>query len=144
MDSWGGVNDHPMYCDHEWAIVRALSLSGFKRGRDWDFGRMNDDHPVFHCFFDFEGPPVGGFGGPRRLDKRMPQQVPYPDTVSIEGRVMVIFSHYWYSAAWCGQWYEYWYRDNTPQLQFGVNLLVFALTQEGGITRRVMDTFRGY
>jgi hypothetical protein len=32
--------------------------------------------------------------------------------------------------------------DNTRQLQFGVNLIVFALTQEGSITHRLMESVR--
>jgi hypothetical protein len=31
-------------------------------------------------------------------------------------------------------------KDPTRQLQFGVNLIVFALTQEGSITNQVMDS----
>jgi len=32
--------------------------------------------------------------------------------------------------------------DNTRQLQFGVNVIIFALTQEGSITQQVMDMVR--
>ena len=34
------------------------------------------------------------------------------------------------------------YLDNTRLLQFGINTIVFALTQEGSITNRVMESVR--
>jgi len=43
-----------------------------------------------------------------------------------------------YGEAWqIGRYLDY--ENNTRQLQFGVNLIIFALTQEGSITRRVMQ-----
>ena len=129
--------------EYRWAIVHALALNGLQRGRNWEFERMDDDHPLFHCFFDFEGPPAGGWGR-WWSEIEVPPELPNPDAVNIDGRVIAMWSHHSYSIAWSGQWYEYFRMDNTRQLQFGVNLLVFALTQEGGLTKRVMNSFTGY
>jgi len=53
--------------------------------------------------------------------------------------MILFFCHRAYFVAW-GRLQGSGWRDNRRRLQFGVNLLVFALTQEGSITNRVMDT----
>jgi hypothetical protein len=123
------------YENFEWLIVRCLELNGFERGRHWQFEPAHGDHPMYHCFFDFDGPPTGGHGENYPLCP----QVPYLNTVSYEGRMMIIFCTKWYGIAWSNWPGSTNLGGNTRQLQFGVNLLVYALTQEGGITNRVMD-----
>ena len=145
VDGHGGPN--PWYSEYEaleWMIVHALKLNGFERGRHWEFDQTYGDHPLYHCFFDFERPPTGGHG--ERYDSAkggILPQVPYLDTVSKDGRMMVIFCHKWYGLAWSDWRGTRNLGGNTRQLQFGINLLVFALTQEGSITNRVMDTVGG-
>ena len=128
----------------EWLIVRSLELNGLERGRYWEFEQTHSDHPLFHCFFDFEDLPTGGHGEHYRCTAGyVVPMVPYLDTVNIDGRMIIMFCHQWYGIAW-GSWPSVYNLDNTRQLQFGVNLLVFALTQEGSITNRVMDMVGGY
>jgi len=129
-------------------IDDALVTQGLKRGKDWEFEVLPNDHPLFHCFFDFNGAPLGrcphGFGGGAR-----PRD--YLEGVYIGQRLTLIYTNMGYCNAW-GDWgrsgglrgyspdEKDW--DPTRQFQFGVNLLVFALTQEGSITNRVMDALR--
>jgi len=35
-----------------------------------------------------------------------------------------------------------WAQDNTRQHQFAVNTIIFALTQEGSTTHRLMDSIK--
>ena len=63
----------------------------------------------------------------------------YLEGVTIERRLVAIVSVKDLEGAW-DWWPERAGIDNTRQLQFLVNLIVFALTQEGSITNRVMDT----
>jgi hypothetical protein len=145
VDSYGGPDHHECaYDEHEWTIVRSLQLNGLERGRHWEFEPLHSDHPVYHCFFDFDGPPVGSMGVAAQLPD-LPETPP-PDAVRVEGRVIVFFSHNLYSLAWGGEWarVSVWRKDNTRQLQYGVNLVVFALTQEGGMAKRLMGNFTGY
>lgn len=88
-------------------------------GSRWQ--RVTKDHQLFYSFFDFaDGPPKGGAPGGNVFDLEM---------LEIRGRVAVVFSDL--NISW------YW---GDPQadarergLQFGVNLIVFCLTQPGGI-----------
>ena len=88
-------------------------------GSRWQ--RVNKEHPLYYSFYDFaDGPPKGGAPGGNVFDLEM---------LEIRGRVAVVFSDL--NISW------YW---GDPQadarergLQFGVNLVVFALTQPGGI-----------
>ena len=128
----------------EWIIVTSLKFNGLERGRHWEFDHTGSDHPLFHCFFDFEEPPTGGHGEHYLCSAGyVVPQVPYFDTVSIDGRMIIMYCPKWYGLAWSDWPGTLKLGANTRQLQFGVNLLVFALTQEGGITNRVMDTVAG-
>ena len=75
----------------------------------------------------------------------------YVEGVYLDDRLALILSDKGYALAWRdfgveqthGQGGVY-YRDLDPTrtLQFGVNVIIFALTQEGSITNRVMDEVR--
>ena len=122
-------------------FAEALAYKGIK---DLAFQRIPNSHPMYHCYFDFDGPPMEhretGYGRP------------YLAGLLLErGRLVGIISRKWYANAW-GDWgpggyrypksYPYAHLDPTRPLQFGVNLIVFALTQEGSITHRVMNMVR--
>ena len=122
-------------------IRQALGSAGVKYERDWTFEKLPTGHALYHCFFDFEGPPAGGWA-PYRIYPIVP--VHFLEAVTIAGRVLAIVSLQWYAKTWGGwgpgtPWQN---QNNLRQLQFGVNIVVFALTQEGSITNRVMDTVR--
>ena len=106
-------------------------------GRDARFRVIPNDHPIYHSFFDFEdGPP------PQRSEDRVNFQrdfrpeVPYLEGIFLGDRLVVVFSNKAYGIAW-----EKEFR-NEPQLQIGVNLVVFALLQEGGIAQQQIDFYK--
>ena len=114
----------------------SLASVGKLYGVHWNFETISRSHGIYHCYFDFEGPPAG-------LDNFQPSNMPpvdYLNGVFIAGRLLGICTSKNYWQPWSD-----WHRknegaDNTRALQFGVNVIVFALTQEGSITNRVMDT----
>ena len=125
--------------------VDALATQGLAKAKDWHWETLPNNHPLYHCFFDFpEGPPVGcywkSYGGSEGA--RMPWG--YLEAVMLEHRIVALLGDQRYANAW-GDWGRegvsstYAVLDPTRPLQFGVNLLIFALTQEGSITRQVMD-----
>ena len=130
----------------------ALVAVGHEYGPDWDFERLPKAHAVYHCFFDFTAPPigndyhVGARGGGAPIGGGGPPGVggPYPflHGVTIDGRLVGIMSNKDIGCAWNDWPNQNPPRSNLRQLQFGVNLVIFALTQEGSITHRVMDTVR--
>lgn len=137
---------------------RAFGAQGLAAQRDWNLIRLPDSHPVYHCFFDFNGPPAGGdFWNIVYRDDPSVSRALYAKGLneylegyeSADGHLYGILSLKLYYQPWAdfghdsfsGGW-RYEAMDPTRGLQFGVNLIVFALTQEGSITRRVMDTVR--
>ena len=113
----------------------ALATQGYVFERDWVFERVPSEHPIFHCFFDFDNVPVGYVWGTMSS---------YPEYIesgligaTIDDRLVGTFDHKTLIEAWSGR-----PGQEAPQqraLQFGVNTIIFALTQEGSITHRVME-----
>ena len=126
-------------------VKGGLAAQNFRYGRDWDFEVIPHSHAIYHCYYDCPHgpPPCGEFW---YISKRYLGKV-YKNLHAVfkEGRTIVIFSRIWLGNAW-GDWNQppfsdlYQSRDNTRELQFGINIVIFALTQEGSITNRVMDS----
>ena len=105
--------------------------------RDWTFEKLPNDHPLYHCYFDFDGPPAGTDGWMRSYEG---PNLPYPfvEGVVVDGRLILVYSNKnieeiidWAQGV-----------DSSRQFQFVVNMVIFALTQEGSITNQVMDSVR--
>lgn len=95
-------------------LVRDRLVLGV-RGQVWE--KVPRSHPLYSCYYELsDGPPRGGAPGGNVTDLEMLQ---------FRGRPAVIFSDLnisWY-------WGDPLCRNRERGLQFGVNLLVFALTQ---------------
>jgi hypothetical protein len=117
-------------------------------GRRAKFRRLPNDHPIFHTFFDFDGPPRALLGGPGIGGDNSGEgrnNVDYLMGLEIDERLACIITYQNIGTAWENLGYrndKSLYSDNTRHLQFGVNTIVFALTQEGSITNRVMEIVR--
>jgi hypothetical protein len=100
-------------------LLAALQTQGIRTALE----RIADGHPIYHSYFDFSGPPIGP--GSWRWDG-----APYLEGLEVGDRLVAVLSRtgYQYSSG----------AGTERQRQFGVNLIVFALTQEGSITRRLM------
>ena len=118
---------------------------GLSKGRAWEYERLPKHHPVYHCYYDFDTPPYG-------LDLHMYKLwmqgaaslcdpvAEYLEGIVLDGRLWILFSQKGYTLGIHDGAYHK--NDITRMLQFCVNTLVFALTQEGSITNQVMDTVR--
>lgn len=103
------------------------------------FEKIPNDHRLYHCFFDFEGPPMGF---DYRFAKGTHAPYDYLDGVFIDGRLAVLISNKAYCKFWDHAYMgeaSHGLGDPTRQLQFGVNIIVFSLTQPGGIVQRQMQ-----
>ena len=107
------------------------------------FEPVPNNHAVYHCYFDFDGPPVGA----ESADKsHYPDQVrinPYLEGLEVDGRLMALLSGKLIYGGWRfgdHPWTATW--DAKRPLQFAVNMIVFSLTQEGSITHRLMQAIK--
>jgi hypothetical protein len=96
-------------------------------GHNVRFAPIPNDHPLYHCFFDFnDGPPIGAEIGTTE-EKRLPRTIHYLEGVWLRDRLAVVFSNKGYIVKWTDM------ENNIPQLKMGVNMVVFSLLQDGGI-----------
>jgi hypothetical protein len=107
-------------------------------GYDAVFEKVPNTHALYTVWETFSAPPSGE--DLVRYDKRVREVkeiYPYVEAIFINGRMVALISNRGYNFAW-----GYWKIlpaslngpfDNTRQLQFGLNIVVYALTQRGGI-----------
>jgi len=127
-------------------IEDALLTQGLRPGVHWRIERLPNIHPIYHCFFDFERAPRASCISWWNLAN-------WQDLEGVQWgeRLMATVSRLWLWHAW-GDWgpgvpdasvrASYGHGDPTRLLQFGVNLIIFALTQEGSITHRLTDSVK--
>ena len=109
------------------ATLKRMILETIPNAR---FQIIPNSHPLYHCFFDFDdGPPYGDEVGTSM--GFMSKPVFYLEGVWYKDRLVAIYSNKGYIRRWSDN------SDSDPQLKMGVNLVVFALTQEGGIAEIV-------
>jgi hypothetical protein len=99
-----------------------------------------DTHPIYHTFYDFNGPPVGEeMGGGIPVSgyghEFIPKPVYFLEGVFLGNRLVAIYSDMGYCHVWARNY------GNEPQLRFGINVVIFALTQEGSIAQQQIDFF---
>ena len=98
-------------------------------------------HPLYHCFFDFDdGPPEGTevisvitqYLGSAGIESRLktPRSRPYLEGIFLDDRLAVVYSGKGYGIIWK------YLTNNEIQQQMGVNFVVYALTQKGGIAQK--------
>ena len=130
----------------------ALETQGLRQGRHWNRVALAHDHPVYHAFYDFDGPPGGNDPSGHQLRSRTQSlrnasegQLRFVNWyVGNDGRVMAILT------AMMSSWRRWMYptgfrgeeRDKREHLKFAVNVLVFALTQEGSLAKRALASAR--
>jgi hypothetical protein len=139
--------------DQEYSAAEASLRRAYRDalGSDAKFLPIPNNHGLYHCFFDFnDGPPQGSevdthlsLGRSNSGESvayqahrtTMNKQVLYLEGISIDNRLCAIYSDKGYADKWEDE------TNNEPQLKMGVNMVVFALTQEGSISQQKMDFF---
>ena len=124
-------------------ILRSLETQGIRGPR---FERLPSAHPMYHCYFDFDGPPIAADGADW-TSMPDPGVMTYLEGVHVGERLSAVLSKKGYYAPWTfwgkngtGTGGRYLNRDPARCFQFGVNTIIFALTQEGSITHQVMES----
>lgn len=108
-------------------------------GEEIVFEKLPANHSLYHIFFDFNGPPIGF---DYRFAKSRKSPYTFLEGVFIENRLAVLISNKAYCKFWDHAYSAeptHGMSDPTRQLQFGVNIVIFALTQPGGIVWQQMN-----
>ena len=74
--------------------------------------RIPDGHPIYHCYYDFNGPPPG-------WEEAWPRH--YLEGVFLEGRLAGLFADKGYVHHWAQPF------GNEAHLRFGINAVVYAM-----------------
>ena len=108
---------------------------GLVRGKDFWSERLPEDHPVYTAFFDLNGGMPFGYSPSLGQGKSGVRPWNYLRGYYIKGRLASVTpgdgGWGWHNDTRAG--------DSTRQLQLAVNIIIYALTQEGSITQRLMQ-----
>jgi len=117
-------------------------------GADAKFLPIPNSHPIYHCFGDFDdGPPQGSEIDIARVKSKqrdlysefrefsLSKRVLYLEGIWIDDRLVAVYSDKGYAIKWAAT------SNNEPQLKMGVNMVVYALTQDGSIAQQKMEFF---
>jgi hypothetical protein len=107
---------------------------GLVNGRDFWGERLPDDHPIFTSFFDIKGGMTSGYSPSLGQGKFGVVSWNYLTGYFVKGRLAGVSP----SLGW-GWMNETYKGDSTRQLQMAVNIIIYALTQEGSMTQRLMQ-----
>jgi hypothetical protein len=108
---------------------------GLIRGKDFWTERLPEDHPVFSSFFELDGGMPFGYSPSLSQGKSGVVPWNYLTGHFVKGRLAGITPG---SGGW-GWQNDDRGGDSTRQLQLAVNIIIYALTQEGSITQRLMQ-----
>jgi hypothetical protein len=124
-------------------VKSALASQGYQQGVQWEYQLLPNSHPIYHCYYDFgDGPPMSHVGWSKYLHgtgRDDDDTRPRTKGIEIGGRLVAINTNQGYLVSWLG-WYEQF--PKIGEFRFGINTIIFALTQEGSITNRLMDITR--
>ena len=120
------------------ALVESLKHCGVPSSIE----KLPDTHPVYHCYFDFSGPP-GGCDIIHKSGYDGVNVVGYVEGIQLGERLLALVTGKEYGYGWAIMGTLVWKSwDPTHSFRFGVNTIILSLTQEGSITRQLMDTIQ--
>lgn len=103
---------------------------GLVRGKEFWTEQLPENHPIHSAFFDMRG----GTGRKYLFKRDWVQEVYGMVGYFIKGRLVGIDPIS--GSDWSGHEYD---RSSTRELMFAINVVVYALTQEGSIAHRLMQ-----
>jgi hypothetical protein len=131
----------------------ALTRAGLSEGKDWRLARLDGSHPLYHCYYDIDGLPLGFWDRTYTGSAPLHYTPEYLEGIEVAGRLAGVYSQKDYADFWAGEAEFIRDADEAANLingrfaiggeelkpyDLGVNVLVFALTQEGSLARRLV------
>lgn len=118
------------------ALRRAMATQGYNEGADWRFEYLKPDHPIYHSYFDFDmSVRDNSYYKARVVMGDMGLVIGERLAVFISGSLRITTQN----STPGSRELNVAKVDGTRHLQFTVNTVVFALTQEGGVTQQLMQ-----
>jgi hypothetical protein len=137
-------------------IRAAFRQAGYSEGKGWAFKKLEQGHPLYHCFYDLEALPRG-FRDMHfwywPADMRPEPTPPFLEAIMVGERMAGLYSMRNYADFWAGEAERVRERDEkenfigsfdiggeeTRVYEMGINILVYALTQEGSLAQRLVS-----
>jgi len=123
-------------------LRQAMKTQHLNEGSDWRFVVLQPDHPIYHAFFDFDSSVHEN-----QMDVHSANNPLTKDMGLVVGDRLAVFLYSSREIAskegTLGELSTHVTQgDATRSLQFSVNTVVFALTQEGSVTQQLMSGIR--
>ena len=128
------------------ALIRAaFDAVGGLEGHDWAFVQLQPEHPLYHCFYDFDNLPPGYWSSRESVVYDI---IPsYLEGIEVDGQLVGVYSLRDYADAWVTA--EDVLQSDQPMqiiapriregaVRLGVNILVYALTREGSLAQKLV------
>ena len=163
------AGNYPDLAGLRYLVRGALESQGLHEGDDWNFEPLQMDHPLFHSFYDFSSIPTNYWlathvdirgesrGVPGVLQQPRDDQIPpYLEGIHLNGRLVLVYSQQNYRDFWnrrperaltkppqnrldTHNHVPFHKPSSEPAIRLGINLVVYALTQEGSLARRYVQ-----
>ncbi|MEE2659863.1 MAG: DUF4159 domain-containing protein [Candidatus Latescibacterota bacterium] len=112
-----------------------VKYGGMVQGQDFWSERLPEDHPVFTSFFDLRGGVPAGYSPSMGSGKSGVVSWNYVTGHFVKGRLSGIS----FPTGGTGLLNHDRGGDATRQIQMAINVIIYALTQEGSMTQRLMQ-----
>ena len=128
---------------------------GYREGKEWEFVRLEQEHPLFHCYYDIDTLPRGFrdmWFWYWSAESRAEPTPPYLEGIVVGDQLVGLYSLKNYADFWSGLAEKI--RDDNKAANFlgvfdiggeelkpydlGINILVYALTREGSLAQRLV------
>ena len=134
-------------------IRAAFRLNEYREGRDWAFERLDQNHSLYHCYYDIDSLPRGFWDwtyGYHEIQRTSPE---YLEGIRMGDRLVGLYSQRDFSDLWAGEAELIREHDEAsnlvngkfmtgceelPAYDLGVNVLVYALTREGSLAQKLV------
>ncbi|MDE2734453.1 MAG: DUF4159 domain-containing protein [Gemmatimonadota bacterium] len=136
-------------------IRQAFQQIDYAEHRDWSFVRLPPEHPLYHCFYDVDTLPRGFWDimfWYWNTESRFELSPNFLEGIEVDGRIVGVYSQKNYADLLAGEAERIRESDRDtnligrfdtgadelPVYNLGVNIVVYALTREGALARRLI------
>ena len=152
---WDTYRDDELDIPAVRSLIRAgFQAVGYREWKDWQFARLEINHPLYRCFYDVKSLPRGMRDIHFIAGEYPPRTPDYLEGILVGDQLVGVYSMRNYADFWAGIGRELvdWSLTNGVSnhagmasaeeplvYNLGVNLVVYALTREGSLARQLVE-----